>query len=504
MNPAKWLEATAQTSPERPCLFTGVTCVTDYTGFAHWAGGFADVLRSHGIESGDRVVIFMTNSVEYLVALYGIWAIGAVAVPVNAKLHPNETSWIVSDAQARLVVTDAIHLADLTEALSQNVPVLSVGSPEFQGASSQLSPVTMQPDDTAWLFYTSGTTGKPKGVMITCANIDSMCACYVEDVDKVDPTDAILYAAPMSHGAGLYNFMHIKAGCRHIVPESGGFAPDEILNLGERAGPISMFAAPTMVRRLVEHARMQGKTGDGLRTIVYAGGPMYEADILDAVRVMGPRFVQIYGQGECPMGITALPRQDVSDRTHADWRARLNSVGRAQSAIGVQIVADDGAPLPAGEVGEIVVRGPTVMKGYWRNRQATADTIRDGWLWTGDMGHMSDDGYVTLQDRSKDVIISGGSNIYPREVEEVLLSDPNVLEAAVIGRPHPEWGEDVVAVIACDPTNPVDAATLDALCLSRIARFKRPKDYIFVSDLPKNNYGKILKTDLRARFGKTP
>ena len=359
------------------------------------------------------------------------------------------------------------------------------------------APTSLAQSDMAWLFYTSGTTGQPKGVMISCGNIAAMTMSYFADVDEVQAEDAILYAAPMSHGAGLYNFMHVLRGARHVVPDSGGFDAAEILRIAPGIGLVSMFAAPTMVRRLVDVAKSLGSAGEGLRTIVYAGGPMYEADILEAVDVMGPRFVQIYGQGECPMGITALPRADVADRSAAGWRDRLNSVGRAQSLVEVAILDSEGSELPAGEVGEIAVRGATVMPGYWRNPEATAKTLRDGWLWTGDMGRMDAEGYVTLHDRSKDMIISGGSNIYPREVEEVLLSHPSVSEVAVVGQQDPEWGEVVVAFIVCQSGTCVEEGALDALCLDRIARFKRPKRYRFAEALPKNNYGKVLKTELR-------
>jgi len=254
-----------------------------------------------------------------------------------------------------------------------------------------------------------------------------------------------------------------------------------------------MFAAPTMVKRLTAHARATGRRGDGLRTVVYAGGPMYTADIIDAVDQFGPVFVQIYGQGECPMGITALPRESVSDRTHPNWRTRLGSVGRAQSAVEVQIGDAQGDPLPAGQAGEIMVRGQTVMSAYWNNPQATSKTLQDGWLKTGDIGVLDAEGYLTLRDRSKDMIITGGSNVYPREVEEVLLQHSDVIEASVIGRLHPDWGEEVVAFIV----GSAPEAELDALCLSQIARFKRPKAYVRLEALPKNNYGKVLKTKLR-------
>ena len=504
MNPAEWLSRTATRDPALPALLVGEKLVATYGDFARAAAGIGAALTGRGIGRGDRVAIFMSNRVEYLEALYGIWFAGAVAVPINAKLHPKEAEWIIGNAAASLVLSDDKLGPDLAVLLSGAGPqVISADDEVFaamRDTAPMSSPVGLDSDDVIWLFYTSGTTGRPKGVMMTCGMLASMTYTYFVDVDEVKTTDAILYAAPMSHGAGLYNFMHVLRGARHVVPESGGFDPGEIFQLARSVGNISMFAAPTMVHRLVDAARAAGETGDGIRTIVYAGGPMYEADILEAIEVMGPRFVQIYGQGECPMGITALSRHDVADRTHARWRARLNSVGTAQSAVRVRVLDAYGLDVPTGGIGEIAVHGATVMAGYWNNPEATRKTIRDGWLLTGDMGRMDEDGYLTLQDRSKDMIISGGSNIYPREVEEVLLTHRAVKEVAVVGRPHPEWGEDVVAFVVCRADASVEPEELDRLCLDRIARFKRPKDYVFIAALPKNNYGKVLKTELRARL----
>jgi long-chain acyl-CoA synthetase len=504
MNPAEWLKRTATRYPDRPALYAGETLRATYAAFDNSAAAIGAALEARGVGPGARVAIFMSNRTEYLETLYGVWYAGAAAVPINAKLHPKEVMWIVADTDAALVISDdalGVGLAPLLEGRQ----MLSVDSADFatmRKGARMPAPKGLVPSDVAWLFYTSGTTGKPKGVALTCGNLATMTFTYFADVDDVREEGAILYAAPMSHGAGIYNFMHILRGARHLVPESSGFDPAEILTLGKSMGPISMFAAPTMVRRLVDVAKAKGETGAGLRTIVYAGGPMYEADILDAVDVMGARFIQIYGQGECPMGITVLPRSTVADRVHPRWRERLNSVGTAQSAVRVRIVDQDGAELPRGEIGEIVVQGATVMPGYWQNPDATAKAIREGWLWTGDMGRMDADGYVTLQDRSKDMIISGGSNIYPREVEEVLLSHPDVHEVAVVGAADPEWGEVVVAFVVACAGRAVTPEALDALCLDRIARFKRPKAYRFVEGLPKNNYGKVLKTELREELKK--
>jgi long-chain acyl-CoA synthetase len=352
-------------------------------------------------------------------------------------------------------------------------------------------PAGREPQDTAWLFYTSGTTGRPKGVMITHRNLLAMALCYLADVDPIARQDASLYAAPMSHGAGLYCVPHVLAGARHVVPASGGFDPAEVLRLAARLRHVSLFAAPTMVKRLVEGAQAQGSGGDGIKTIVYGGAPMYAADIEQALAVLGPRFVQIYGQGECPMGITVLARPQLTDTAHPRHAQRLASVGVAQSAVEVRVAA------PPGEAGEVLVRGDTVMAGYWGNPEATAQALQGGWLHTGDVGALDGDGFLTLMDRSKDLIISGGSNIYPREVEEVLLRHPAVREVAVVGRPHAEWGEEVVAFVVPLPGAALDTAELDALCLDSIARFKRPRHYRLMDELPKNNYGKVLKTALR-------
>jgi long-chain acyl-CoA synthetase len=353
-------------------------------------------------------------------------------------------------------------------------------------------------DDLAWLFYTSGTTGRPKGVMQTHRNLYAMTSCFFIDVDDVQPDDAIVYAAPMSHGAGLYHLPFMARAARHVVPASGGFDAAELVALSRSVGRLCLFAAPTIVKRLVDHVEASGAPASGFKTIVYGGGPMYAADIERALAVMGPRFVQIYGQGESPMTITALAREHLADTRHPRRDVRIASVGVAQTLVEVRVAGSDGRALPAGETGEVLVRGDAVMAGYWRNPEATAQALRDGWLWTGDLGALDDDGFLTLKDRSKDVVISGGSNIYPREVEEVLLRHPAVREVSVVGAPDPEWGEIVVAFVVADGA--ADESDLDALCLRHIARFKRPKRYVFVDSLPKNNYGKVLKTALRERL----
>lgn len=505
MNLANWLVRSARRTPEAPALFRGTELEADYREFARRAAAIGAALAvDHAIAPGDRVAIFAANSTQYLEALYGVWFAGAVAVPVNAKLHEREAAWIIANAGAKCVFADAKSAPGLARSLAgspdEEWAILRLDGPDFTqmyAASPLEKPVERLGDDMAWLFYTSGTTGKPKGVEITCANLQAMAHAYLADVDRVEADDTAFYAAPISHGAGIYNIQHVLKGARHAVPVSGGFDPQEILDAAGKLGNLHMFAAPTMVRRLVAHCRETGSGGEGIRSIVYGGGPMYVADIVEAVEVMGPRFIQIYGQGECPMAITVLPREMVADRSHPRWRERLASVGMAQSCVEVRIAGPDGRELPPDQTGEVLVRGTPVMSGYWNNPQATASALRDGWLWTGDMGSLDGDGFLTLRDRSKDVIISGGTNVYPREVEEALLEHPAVAEVSVVGRPDPEWGETVFAFIRLEAGASAGEEELDAHCLDRIARFKRPKAYRFVSDLPKNNYGKILKTELR-------
>jgi long-chain acyl-CoA synthetase len=515
---AHLLARQARLSPTRPTVFNGTRPWATHAQWASRSAALAQRLRAAGLAPGDRIVLFMRNHPRYLEILWAAWWAGLVVVPVNAKLHPSEAAWIIHDAQAHWAFVTRDVASDALPGLARQVDIESPAADALLGpapeSGSELDvdwttvPISeRRPDDLAWLFYTSGTTGRPKGVMLTHRNLMTMGLGYFADVDPVSPDDAMVYAAPMSHGCGLYAIPHLMAGARHVVPASGAVDPAELFALGRALGPLSTFAAPTIVKRLVDHAAAEGLTPDdaaaAFKTIVYGGAPMYLADVQRALRVMGPRFVQIYGQGETPMVATALSRAQIADVAHPRHAQRLASVGVAQTPVQVRAADAQGRDLAQGETGEVLVRGDTVMAGYWRNPEATAAALRDGWLWTGDLGCLDADGFLTLKDRSKDLLISGGSNIYPREVEEVLLTAPGVAEVAVVGAPDPEWGEVVVAFVVRQPGAESTAATeasLDAHCLAHIARFKRPKRYVFTDALPKNNYGKVLKTALRARL----
>jgi len=489
MNLAHHLERTARHAPSAPAIALGTTVVATYSALAERAAQCAAGLQTLGLSNGDRVAVITPNCPEYLEILYGAWHGGLVAVPINAKLHHKEYAHILSDMSARLCLCAPSILANIAAVAPEDCTLIAVGSPAYE-ALFQHGRATIAEhgdDDVAWIFYTSGTTGLPKGACLTHRNLTAMCYCYLTDVDPTPPWQAILHAAPMSHGSGLYALAYVMQGGLNIIPASGNFDPDEIFDLIEAWPGTAFFAAPTMVRRLTCHSRPA--PGAALRAIIYGGGPMLVKDCQAALKKFGYKLTQLYGQGESPMTITAL-----NAAAHHD-DSKLGTVGIAQSAIEVRTVTADGQPCAPGETGEIIVRGATVMKGYWQNPEATAKTIRDGWLYTGDMGAFDAAGYLTLKDRSKDVIISGGQNIYPREVEEVLIAHPAVAEVAVIGAADAEWGEHVEAVIVLQDV--ASAEDLDSFCLEHLARFKRPKHYRFVKSLPKNNTGKVLKRELR-------
>lgn len=506
MNLAAWVERAGQAHGSRPAMARGTDVVSDYALFSARVARLACTMRdSMRLQPGDRVALVMKNCPEYIEILFALWHAGLAAVPVNAKLHPRELNYILSDCGARLCFVTPDLAETVGEARAADVEEVVVTQTDRYRALFESNPMTVQivaPDALAWLFYTSGTTGQPKGAMLSHRNLVAMTLNYFADMDTVSPEDCILHAAPLSHGSGLYMLPHIAAAACNITPVSGGFDPSEIFALIEHWPGLTMFAAPTMVRRLTVHPE-EVDTGN-LKTIAYGGAPMYVEDSIAALDRFGDKLVQLYGQGESPMTITHLSRAMHADRDHPRWRERLGSAGIAQSVVQVRVADAAGNAMPHGEPGEVICRGDTVMTGYWNNPKATAEAVRDGWLFTGDVGYLDADGFLTLTSRSKDVIISGGSNVYPREVEEVLLRVPGVAEVSVIGHRDRDWGEVVVAFVVTETGADPSVASLDAHCIAAMARFKRPKHYRFVSELPKNSYGKVLKTALRDVFASDP
>jgi len=428
MNLALWLERAGRSHPAAAAIGYGKRVAMDYGALALRAARVAGALQTAGLLPGDRVAIAAKNNPDYLAILFGIWHAGCAAVPANAKLHGAELGYILEHSDTRICFVSK----DLEGEVAAHAPksverLVVIGGREYEKLLSA-DPASVEAragDDLAWLFYTSGTTGKPKGAMLTHRNLAWASHAYAAEVDPLVPGEAILHAAPLSHGSGLYALPHVGRLGVNVVPESGSFEPDEIFSLFSHWTRPSMFAAPTMIKRLVESRANCDPAA--IRMLIWGGAPMYVEDALKAIDRFGYRLAQIYGQGESPMTITFLSRQEIAAREHPRWAERLASAGRPYACVEVKVADDEDRALPAGTPGEILCKGDVVMAGYWKNRQATETTLKGGWLHTGDVGVFDEEGYLTLKDRSKDMIISGGSNIYPREIEEVLLAHDKVL-----------------------------------------------------------------------------
>lgn len=517
MHLSRLFQRTVQMHGGRPALALGKGPALSWAELDVRVRGLANMLRrDFGLTPGDRVTIAMKNCTEYTEALLAMWMAGLCPVPVNNKLHPREIGYVIENSGSRACVSSADLLQSLcpvVDALPGVAMIDARGQAWISAAERTDAPApdadvlrAGRSEDLGWLFYTSGTTGRPKGVMLTHANLVFMALNFFADLLDVHSDDALLHVAPMSHGGGMYGIAYMLRGGLQVVTPSGGLDEEELFDLLNHYQRVSLFAAPTIVNRMVAHAKTFGlpEGADpcrGLRCVATGGAPFYVEDIKAAVRTFGPRIAQVYGQGESPMTISAMRAERIAAAVTAEDDMALASVGFPQTTVEIEILDGEGRLLPPGEMGEVTVRSPTVMKGYWDNPEATAKTVPGGVLYTGDVGLVDERGLLHLKDRSKDVIISGGTNIYPREVEEALLRHPAVEEVSVIGTPDQEWGESVTAVIVCKAGQSAPRADLDAACLESIARFKRPKHYVFVDKLPKNATGKVLKNELRQMIG---
>ncbi|MBC2876141.1 MULTISPECIES: AMP-binding protein [Streptomyces] len=508
VNIAYLLHRAAAGSPDAPAVCEGADVLRDYRGLAGRAAAIGEaLLREYGLRAGDRVALAMRNTPLYPEVLFGVWWAGLVAVPMNARLHPREFARLVEDCGARVCVATG----ELTGPLGEQGlgPAALVPIDHLVGTAAVNAvrpPADVADDAPAWLFYTSGTTGRPKGATLTHGNLRAATDSALADIGAgVDAS--MLHIAPMSHAGGLFGLAHVARARAQVFPRGGAVTADTLEEALRAFGPVTFFAVPTILRRLLDPALLPDGLVPRVHRILYGGAPMYREDLERVIARFGAgRLWQGYGQGESPGTITHLrPEDHAGDDPEALGR-RLASVGRARTGVEVRVADPDGREVPAGTTGEVLVRGATVMSGYWNAPEATARTLRGGWLHTGDLGRLDADGFLTLVDRAKDLVISGGSNIYPREVEEVLLRHPAVAEAAVVGAPDPEWGELPVAFVvrADGGADSGLAAALEAHCLGRMARFKRPRRFVFVAALPKNSYGKVLKTELRGLIGRPP
>jgi acyl-CoA synthetase (AMP-forming)/AMP-acid ligase II len=462
-----------------------------------------------GLSAGDRLVLWLHNRPELVELLLASWKANVIVVPVNVRLHPREVAYIVADCRAAALAVDESLLEaakGVEHELPPDIKLVQVGGKgETLGYEALLGEGSLvmsevSEDDVAWLFYTSGTTGRPKGAMLTHRNLIAMSMNCLADICSFQPEDVVLHVAPLSHGSGMYLLPALARGSLNVISPYRTFEPTQVFDMivTHRVTVIA-FLAPTMIVKLINDPGLRSYDLSTLRCVPYGGGPMYVADLKRAISLLGPIWVQLYGQGETPMtGLYLRSQEHRYDTPEAE--RRLGSAGIPRTDIELRIVDRDDRDLPDGEVGEIVIRGATVMKGYWANPAATEETIRNGWLHTGDLGYMDRDGYVYIVDRAKDMIISGGNNIYAREVEEVLLTHPQIVEAAVIGVPDPYWGESVHAIVAVQPGSTISEEEVIKHCQTALASYKKPRSVEFVDELPKNAYGKVLKRELRERY----
>ena len=470
-----------------------------FSGLDQYASKLGDHLAALGCQPGDRVLLFLKNSFEYPVLLLAPMRAGLVSVPVNAKLHPREVAYICSNSEPRVVFTEREHIDAIRDALPDGPePVfVAVEDLDLDALPDRHRPAAdVDPDAPAWLFYTSGTTGRPKGAVLSHRNLIAATINCLCDIFDFRASDVALHVAPLSHGSGLYLIPSLVRGAENIISDRTSFKPDEILDMvAERGITVFAFLAPTMIVRLLDAKPRDDLAG--LRGAIYGGASIHLEHIRAAVARFGPIFSQLYGQGEAPMTISGLPAPDhLSDDDEL-----LRSAGYVRAGVEVRIVDPDGEAVADGEEGEIAVRGDVVMKGYWRNPEATAKTIRNGWLTTGDMGRFDAKGRLHILDRKHDTIISGGTNIYPKEVEDAIASHPGVGEVIAFGLPDREWGESVAVAVVRAPDHPGlgEGDILDH-CRESLAAFKKPKRVVFLDALPTSAYGKVLRRELRETF----
>ena len=510
MNAFSFLANSTRRFPGSPALMQGAETVT-YKQFHDRALAFGGDLLARGLQRGDRVAFCLANTPRILEIVYGCFAAGLIVVPINARLHVREIAYIVANSGAKVLVHGPEYQAAITDQIDAFAGVRlrvcteaaagAVALDELTSSSRALSAaVEVAATDPCWLFYTSGTTGRPKGAIWTHRMIRVVVMNYLADVYNIQPGEVVIHAAPMSHGSGIVALPAVARAATNLVLTSRSFEPRVLFATIERTRASHIaFLAPTQIVKMLEEYRSGDFDLSSLRAVCYGGAPIYIEHLRAALKAFGPVFAQIFGQGEAPITITGLPAT-AHARLLETNDPRIGSAGWIRTDVEVRCVDENDVEVPPGVAGEIVVRGDIVTPGYWNDPTTTAETLRNGWLHTGDIGRFDESGYLFLLDRVKDMIITGGNNVYPREVEEVLVQHPAVATAVVVGIPHDYWGEAVHAVVVKNPGTNVTAEALIQHCGNNLAGYKKPKTIEFVTELPVSGYGKVLRREVRERY----
>jgi acyl-CoA synthetase (AMP-forming)/AMP-acid ligase II len=504
LNLGRLLSDTAARFPDRVGLTRGDRHLT-WREMDERVDSVAAWLRARGIGQGDAILVHSRNSVMMFESLWVAFKLGAIWVPTNFRLTPPEVSYIASTSDARVMFYDVGFDEHVDAAKDANerlqIVIAREGPREGEHAyedlagdrpSSPLIPAEVGYDDPLWYFYTSGTTGRPKAAVLTHGQMAFIVANHLADlVPGTTEDDASLVVAPLSHGAGIHMLTQVARGARNVLLASDTFDGEEAWRAVEQYRVSNMFTVPTILNMLVAHEAEAKFDHGSLRHVIYAGAPMYREDQRAALEKLGPVIVQYYGMGEVTGCITVLPAHMHSIEDDPD--VPNQSCGYARTGMDIAVLGEDGRQKAAGETGELCVRGPGVFAGYLNDDEANAEAFRGGWFHTGDLGHLDERGFVYITGRASDMYISGGSNVYPREIEELLLTHPAVAEAAVVGVPDPKWGETGVAVVVLRDGAECDADALYAHLDGELARYKRPSRIEFWSELPRSAYGKIPK-----------
>jgi long-chain acyl-CoA synthetase len=458
----------------------------------------AGLVAELGIGPGDRVAVLMWNEPELLELMFATWKAGATVAPLNARCSPDEIAFHVADTEPTAFVAGPEFVGKVADHVTAPLTLEALAALRDRHLGEQPPTPDVTDDDVAWLAYTSGTTGRPKGAMLTHRNLTFVALTWLADLQHLEPEDVGLLAAPLTHGAGIMALAFVMKGCTQVLLQPSGFDAGRFIRTIESEQVTHTWLVPTQIKTVLDDPALDRADLSSLKSIVYGASPMYVEDLREAHKRIGPVFVQLFGQTESPMTGTYLrAAEHVLDGPHAE---RLTSCGYARSAMEVLVLGPDDEPVPTGEIGEICLRGPAVMKGYWRQPEATAETLRNGWLHTGDLGRMDEQGFVYILDRSKDMYISGGLNVYPREVEEVLLRHPAITEVAVVGVPDDRWGEVGKALVVTRDGSSVSPEEVVELAGQHLASYKKPKSVDFLDALPKTPYGKVDKLALRAPY----